>query len=125
VLAKRNKTILTIKTETMKTKEEIAQWIIDNRYPKSENDKVSDFEMYHCIVYDINKNTKPLIEEIADLKSRLELSEQKVKLNYNTAIDLESKLKASGSVNEGLKSDVDFWKNKSFTLQQENLKHTL
>lgn len=109
----------------MKTKEEIAQWIIDNRYPKSENDKVSDFEMYHCIVYDINKNTKPLIEEIADLKSRLELSEQKVKLNYNTAIDLESKLKASGSVNEGLKSDVDFWKNKSFTLQQENLKHTL
>jgi hypothetical protein len=136
VLAKRNKTILTIKTETMKTKEEIAQWIIDNRYPKSENDKVSDFVMYHCIVDDINKNTKPLIEEIeqqkmqcsvyhndilnlegekaglideiADLKSRLELSEQKVKLNYNTAIDLESKLKASGSVNEGLKSDVDF-----------------
>jgi len=103
VLAKRNKTILTIKTETMKTKEEIAQWIID----------------------EINKNTKPLIDEIADLKSRLELSEQKVKLNYNTAIDLESKLKASGSVNEGLKSDVDFWKNKSFTLQQENLKHTL
>ena len=87
----------------MKTKEEIAQWIID----------------------EINKNTKPLIDEIADLKSRLELSEQKVKLNYNTAIDLESKLKASGSVNEGLKSDVDFWKNKSFTLQQENLKHTL
>jgi hypothetical protein len=23
--------------------EHIAQWVIDNRYPKSENDKVSDF----------------------------------------------------------------------------------
>ena len=69
----------------MKTKEEIAQWIID----------------------EINKNTKPLIDEIADLKSRLELSEQKVKLNYNTAIDLESKLKASGSANEALQKSHD------------------
>ena len=26
----------------MKTAKEIAQWVIDNRYPKSENEKVSD-----------------------------------------------------------------------------------
>ncbi len=81
--------------------------------------------VYHNDILNLEGEKAGLIDEIADLKSRLELSEQKVKLNYNTAIDLESKLKASGSVNEGLKSDVDFWKNKSFTLQQENLKHTL
>jgi hypothetical protein len=45
----------------MKSIEEIAQWVIDNRYPKSEKEKVSDFEMYNIIVetikqiYDINK----------------------------------------------------------------------
>ena len=30
--------------------EEIAQWVIDNRYPKSENDRISDLEMYNEIV---------------------------------------------------------------------------
>ena len=30
--------------------EEIAQWVIDNRYPKSEYEKVSDSEMYHEII---------------------------------------------------------------------------
>lgn len=29
---------------------EIAQWVINNRYPKSEQDKVSDHEMYHYII---------------------------------------------------------------------------
>ncbi len=31
----------------MKTAEEIAQWVIDNRYPKNENNKISDSELYH------------------------------------------------------------------------------
>ena len=35
------------------TKELIAQWVIDNRYGKSENDKVSDSEMYHKLVDEI------------------------------------------------------------------------
>jgi hypothetical protein len=35
--------------------EELAQWVIDNRYPKSENDKVSDAEMYHTIIEKINQ----------------------------------------------------------------------
>jgi hypothetical protein len=28
----------------------LAQWVIDNRYPNSENDKVSDFEMYQYVL---------------------------------------------------------------------------
>jgi hypothetical protein len=39
----------------MKTAKEIAQWVIDNRYPKSENEKVSDVEMYHELVESIEK----------------------------------------------------------------------
>lgn len=39
----------------MKTAEQIAQWVIDNRYPKSENNKVSDSEMYHKLVESIAK----------------------------------------------------------------------
>lgn len=38
----------------MKTAQEIAQWVIDNRYPKWENEKVSDFEMYQNLVGFIN-----------------------------------------------------------------------
>lgn len=30
--------------------EEIAQWVIDNRYAKNENQKISDIEMYHTLV---------------------------------------------------------------------------
>ena len=37
------------------TLEEVAQWVINNRYAKSELEKVSDFEMYHTI---INKCSK-------------------------------------------------------------------
>ena len=39
----------------MKTIEEIAQWVINNRYPKSENDKVSDAEMFHTLVEAMNQ----------------------------------------------------------------------
>ena len=50
---------------SMKSAKEIAQWVIDNRYPKSENDKISDLEMYHEIVDSIEKlcikNAKPII----------------------------------------------------------------
>jgi len=37
-------------------KEEIAQWVIDNRYPKNEQSKMSDAEMYHTL---IDKLTPP------------------------------------------------------------------
>jgi len=39
----------------MKSKEEIAQWVIDNRWSKSEWQTTSDFEMYHFIVDEIDK----------------------------------------------------------------------
>jgi hypothetical protein len=32
------------------TLEEVAQWVINNRYAKSELEKVSDFEMYNTII---------------------------------------------------------------------------
>jgi hypothetical protein len=35
---------------------ELAQWVINNRYPKSENDKVSDSEMYNFIVENTPNN---------------------------------------------------------------------
>lgn len=35
--------------------QEIAQWVINNRYPRGENDKVSDHEMYTTIVESVNK----------------------------------------------------------------------
>ena len=43
-------------------KEEIAQWVINNRYPKSEKEKVSDAEMYHFIVAQL-KQEEPREEE--------------------------------------------------------------
>lgn len=33
-----------------KSNEEIAQYVIDNRYPKSELEKVSDVELYHFVL---------------------------------------------------------------------------
>ena len=37
----------------METPEQIAQWIIDNRYPKNEKEKLSDFEMFNKLIYHI------------------------------------------------------------------------
>jgi hypothetical protein len=39
----------------MDTPEEISQWVINNRYAKSEKEKVSDFEMYHTLIDAIKK----------------------------------------------------------------------
>lgn len=36
------------------TPERIAQWVIDNRFSKSEKEKISDSEMYYFIVDGIN-----------------------------------------------------------------------
>jgi hypothetical protein len=38
------------KLKQEETLEEVAQWVIDNRYAKSELEKVSDFEMYNIII---------------------------------------------------------------------------
>lgn len=39
----------------MKTPEEIAQWVIDNRYSRSEKEKVSDREIYLTLVSEIKE----------------------------------------------------------------------
>ena len=55
----------------MKTAKEIAQWVIDNRYPKSENEKVSDVEMYHELVESIEKLCNiPLVMDCSTCKHR-------------------------------------------------------
>lgn len=57
----------------MKTAEQIAQWVIDNRYPKSENEKVSDVEMYHELVESIAKLcTIPRVSQRSELLSDFE-----------------------------------------------------
>ena len=43
----------------METSKEIAQWVIDNRWPKGENDKVSNLEMFHEIVRRIDGIANP------------------------------------------------------------------
>lgn len=55
----------------MKTAKEIAQYVIDNRYPKSENEKVSDVEMYHELVESIEKLCNiPLVMDCSTCKYR-------------------------------------------------------
>ena len=49
------------------TAEAIAQWVIDNRYPKNENDKISDFEMYHEIINKIN-NKRSIFFDMPETK---------------------------------------------------------
>lgn len=44
-----------VEQNEMKTAEEIAQWVIDNRYQNSDFDKISDVEMYNILVDSINK----------------------------------------------------------------------
>jgi len=39
----------------MKKIREIAQWVIDNRYPKGEYNKIDDFEMYHTLIDMMNE----------------------------------------------------------------------
>ena len=49
----------------MKTPEQIAQWVIDNR---SEQEKVSDLEMYHTVLSEINDLvifTERMMESVA------------------------------------------------------------
>lgn len=43
------------------TPKEIAQWVIDNRYP--ENDKIPDHELYHELINKIESITVEDIEE--------------------------------------------------------------
>lgn len=52
--------------EESKSKEEIAQWVITNRYSKSEFEKVSDHEMFHNTIDMIGNLTNQQSKWISD-----------------------------------------------------------
>lgn len=54
------------------TKENIAQWVIDNRYSKSEFDKLSDSEMYYTLIDKIEQaiNYKRCSTELKDKEAQ-------------------------------------------------------
>ena len=58
------------------SKDNIAQWVIDNRYPKSEFEKISDMEMYHEIVAMIEKliNKNSVIPDVVGQSEQLSVA---------------------------------------------------
>jgi len=68
------------------TKEEIAQWVIDNRYPKSENLKTSDFEIYHFLTAQIGI---------------IESESERLKAESEWTIDFDGKLMAGIKIVDG------------------------
>lgn len=55
----------------VKTAEQIAQWVIDNRYSKGEGQTIHSFEIYHQIKDDINSIVLSKNTEIDALKAEL------------------------------------------------------
>jgi len=58
-----------MKESKQETLEEVAQWVINNRYAKSELEKVSDFEMYHTIIDKCSKRMQEIFYSEEDLKA--------------------------------------------------------
>lgn len=77
------------------TKELIAQWVIDNRYVKSENNKVSDSEMYHKLVDEIESLIKNLgdIGDVSECVLYSDGSNMQYKGDVNLTIVLEGEFK--------------------------------
>ena len=68
--------------------ETIAQWVIDNRFPKSENEKITDFEMYHSVLDSIEEHAKDQIEKD---RERVKLNAKtKVLSEYEVIVDTKS-----------------------------------
>lgn len=76
----------------MKTPEEITQWVINNRYPRNEKEKVSDAEMYHSLVESIiNLCNMPVVMQRSELLAFVkEVSEWD---NYYSSTSLKLKAK--------------------------------
>ena len=58
----------------MNSIQELAQWVIDNRYPKSENEKTSDVEMYNTIFdtfQNLNQKSELKIEELPTIINKI------------------------------------------------------
>lgn len=55
-------------TKEFSSPEQLAQWVIDNRYAKSENEKVSDFEMYNTILNAFSQMTSRVLVTMYPMK---------------------------------------------------------
>lgn len=79
------------------TAEQIAQWVIDNRYPKSENNKLSDIEMYHALVVDVREYSDQqnayLLEKIVQLEESYAKFAKERDEQYGEYIDLNISLR--------------------------------
>lgn len=95
----------------MKTVKEIAQWVIDNRYPKNENDKVSDVEMYHELVEVIETlNISDVMNSIVN-DIYIEISElEKVQRGFEYTDRTRNSLEET---------------NRKIEIKKDTLKHTL
>ena len=68
----------------------IAQWVIDNRYPKSEFDKVSDSEMYHYLVEKVQQyalSAQPLLQATG-VQTLIDIYDEYIKLLGDEISDL-------------------------------------
>ncbi len=66
-----------------KTAEEIAQWVIDNRYAKSENNKIDDRELYDTLVNEI-KSYRSQVSELPSDEECNEIAFRKLLLTGRT-----------------------------------------
>ncbi|PTX14432.1 hypothetical protein C8N40_11197 [Pontibacter mucosus] len=66
----------------MSKAKEIAQWVIDNRYPKSEKEKLSDTELFNELVDKIEAAQLATLEKAAENAKQLtiegEMTERQV-----------------------------------------------
>ena len=60
----------------MNSIQELAQWVIDNRYPKSAKEKTSDLEMFHTIVDAFAELTKVKEKEPCEKCDWIELKDK-------------------------------------------------
>ena len=74
--------ILATQPQEPQEAEEVAQWVINNRYPKSELEKVSDKEMYEYIVKELGQyhaskviSDEEIYEHIREVRMKLLLGE--------------------------------------------------
>jgi hypothetical protein len=77
------------------TAENIAQWVIDNRYPKSENDKMSDHELFHQLVDKIRDAERACLERAAE---RAEMTWGELKGGYKFPIVDKSTITDEGNL---------------------------
>lgn len=61
---------------------DLAQWVIDNRYSKGENQKVPDIEMYH-VIKDYQLKVDNIIDAVQEFIDRVDRGEVRSKKTYD------------------------------------------